>query len=43
MFPDISGSTLGYLADLNQTQQQITQTSTQISSGLRVQQASDDP
>jgi len=43
MFPDISGSTMQYLANLNQTQQELNQTSAQISSGLRVQQPSDAP
>jgi len=43
MFPEISGSTLQYLANVNRNQQAINQTSSQISSGTRVQQASDDP
>ena len=43
MFPNISGSTLQYLANLNRTTNNINQTSSQISSGTRVQQASDAP
>jgi flagellar hook-associated protein 3 FlgL len=43
MFPDISGSTQAFLASLDATQLQMQQAQTQVSSGLRVQQASDDP
>ena len=43
MFPIISGSNQSFLASLNRVQQQMQQAQAQISSGLRVQQASDDP
>ena len=44
MFPtSLSGSTQQYLADLDRTETQLQQTTTQISSGLDVQQPSDDP
>jgi flagellar hook-associated protein 3 FlgL len=39
----ISASAQQYLADLNQTQNQINQAQSQVSSGLKVQQPSDDP
>ena len=39
----ISASAQQYLADLNQTQAQIQQAQSQVSSGLKVQQPSDDP
>ena len=39
----ISASAQQYLADLNRTQSQINQAQAQVSSGLKVQQASDDP
>lgn len=43
MFPNISGTTQQYLADLERTENQLQQTTTNISSGLDVQQPSDDP
>ena len=43
MVLSVSGITQAYLADLNRTQQQINQASTEVSSGLAVQQPSDDP
>jgi len=43
MILNISGATQAYLADLNRTQQQINQASAQVSSGLSVQEPSDDP
>jgi flagellar hook-associated protein 3 FlgL len=43
MFPITSGATQGYLAELEQTQKQLQQVQSQMSSGVRVQQASDDP
>jgi flagellar hook-associated protein 3 FlgL len=43
MFPDISGSTMQYLASLERNQQNLNQTAAQISSGIRVQQPSDSP
>jgi flagellar hook-associated protein 3 FlgL len=43
MFPDISGSTQAFLASLDTTQMQMQQAQSEVSSGLRVQQASDDP
>jgi flagellar hook-associated protein 3 FlgL len=39
----ISAAARQYLADLNQTQNQINQAQSQVSSGLKVQQPSDDP
>jgi flagellar hook-associated protein 3 FlgL len=39
----ISASARQYLADLNQTQNQINQAQSQVSSGLKIQQPSDDP
>jgi flagellar hook-associated protein 3 FlgL len=39
----ISASAQQYLADLNQTQVQINQAQSQVSSGLKIQQPSDDP
>jgi flagellar hook-associated protein 3 FlgL len=43
MFPINSGSNQSFLANLDRVQQQMQQAQSQISSGLRVQQASDDP
>lgn len=43
MFPNINGSNQAYLAGLARTQSQMNQAQTEISSGLRVQQASDAP
>lgn len=43
MFPIISGSTQAFLANLDRNQLQMQQAQGQVSSGLRVQQASDDP
>jgi len=43
MFPIISGSTQAFLASLDATQSQMQQAQEEVSSGLRVQQASDDP
>lgn len=43
MLSGIDGSNGSFLADLNQIQNQITQTTQQISSGIRVNEASDDP
>jgi flagellar hook-associated protein 3 FlgL len=43
MFPNISGTTQQYLADLGRSQNQLQQLEAQVSSGIRVQQASDDP
>ena len=43
MFPNISGSTQAFLASLDATQSQMQQSQIEVSSGLRVQQASDDP
>ena len=43
MILNISGATQAYLADLNLTQQQINQASAEVSSGLSVQEPSDDP
>lgn len=43
MFPNITGTTQQYLADLDRTETQLQQTTTDISSGLDVQQPSDDP
>ena len=43
MFPNISGTTQQYLADLNRTETQLQQVTTQISSGIDVQQPSDNP
>lgn len=43
MILNISGATQAYLADLNRTQQQIDQASAEVSSGLSVQEPSDDP
>jgi flagellar hook-associated protein 3 FlgL len=43
MFPNISGTTQQYLADLNRTETQLQQATTQISSGIAVQQPSDNP
>ena len=43
MFPNVSGSTMQYLADLNRTQEAINQTQAQVTSGKQVEQASDAP
>lgn len=43
MFPITSGATQSYLYNLNNNQQQMQQTEAQLSSGLKVQQPSDDP
>lgn len=43
MFPNISGSTQAFLADLSRTQLQMQQTQTEVSSGFSVQQPSDNP
>jgi len=43
MFPNISGSNQAFLANLTRTQLQMQQAQAEISSGLRVQQAADDP
>lgn len=43
MFPTISGATLSYLGSLDKNELQMQQTQSQISSGTRVQQPSDDP
>jgi len=43
MFPDISGSNQAFLASLNSIHLQMQQSQAEVSSGLRVQQASDDP
>jgi len=43
MFPNISGTTQQYLADLSRTETQLQQAEGQISSGYRIQQPSDDP
>lgn len=43
MFPNISGSTQAFLADLNRTQLHMQQTQTEVSSGLSVQHPSDNP
>jgi flagellar hook-associated protein 3 FlgL len=43
MILNISGATQAYLADLNLTQQQINQASAEVSSGLSVEEPSDDP
>jgi flagellar hook-associated protein 3 FlgL len=43
MILNISGATQAYLANLDRTQQQINQASAEVSSGLSVQQPSDNP
>ena len=43
MFPSISGATQQYLANLNQTETQLQQATAEISSGIAVEQPSDDP
>jgi flagellar hook-associated protein 3 FlgL len=43
MVLNINGSMQAFLADLNRTQQQINQSSSEVSSGFRVQEPSDDP
>jgi flagellar hook-associated protein 3 FlgL len=43
MFPNISGSTQQYLANLNRTETQLQQDTAQISSGIAVEQPSDNP
>lgn len=43
MFPNISGTTQQYLANLQRTETQLQQATTQVSSGIAVQQPSDNP
>jgi flagellar hook-associated protein 3 FlgL len=43
MFPNVNGITQQYLADLDRTQTQLQQATADISSGIDVQQPSDDP
>src|SRR5580658_579714 len=43
MILNVSGATQSYLANLNTTQQQINQAEEEVSSGLSVQEPSDDP
>jgi len=43
MLPGLSGTTQQYLADLARNQAQLQQAETEVSSGLKVRQASDDP
>jgi len=43
MFPNISGTTQQYLADLERNQSALQQAQMQVSSGIRVSQPSDDP
>jgi len=43
MFPNVSGTTQRFLADVTQNETELQQTVGQLSSGLRVQQPSDDP
>lgn len=43
MFPSISGATQQYLANLNQTETQLQQATAELSSGIAVQQPSDNP
>jgi flagellar hook-associated protein 3 FlgL len=43
MFPSISGATQQYLANLNQTETQLQQATAQLSSGIAVEQPSDNP
>ena len=43
MFPNINGTTQTYLANLEKDQKQLQQAQAQISSGMRLQQPSDDP
>src|ERR1035438_8317983 len=43
MFPNISGATQQYLADLERNQSTLQQAQMQISSGIRVTKPSDDP
>jgi flagellar hook-associated protein 3 FlgL len=43
MFPNISGTTQQYLADLERNQSQLQTAQSQVSSGLRVSKPSDDP
>jgi len=43
MFPSISGATQQYLANLNQTETQLQQATAEISSGIAVEQPSDNP
>jgi flagellar hook-associated protein 3 FlgL len=43
MFPNISGATQQYLADLSRTETQLQQDTANISSGIDVSQPSDDP
>ena len=43
MFPNVSGATQQYLADVNRTETQLQTVTPQISSGLAVKQPSDNP
>jgi flagellar hook-associated protein 3 FlgL len=43
MFPLVNGTTQKYLADLDRNQTQLQQAQSEVTSGIRVQQASDDP
>jgi len=43
MFPSISGATQQYLANLNQTETQLQQATAELSSGIAVEQPSDNP
>jgi flagellin-like hook-associated protein FlgL len=43
MFPNVNGANLSYLSSLARTQTQMNQAQTEVSSGYRVQQASDAP
>ena len=43
MFPSFSGATQQYLANLNQTETQLQQATAQISSGIAIEQPSDNP
>jgi len=43
MFPNISGTTQQYLADLARTESQLQQATSQVSSGIAIQQPSDNP
>jgi flagellar hook-associated protein 3 FlgL len=43
MFPNLSGSLQSYMANLDRTQNMLTQSQSEVSSGYKVQQASDNP
>ena len=43
MFPSISGATQQYLANLNQTETELQQATAEISSGIAIEQPSDNP